>query len=49
MREERYYNGLIAYWLISLVAKLQRIVVKAAARHPKGWRLLPKGRKKAER
>ena len=23
--------------------------VKAAARHPKGWRLLPKGRKKAER
>ena len=23
--------------------------MKAAARHPEGWRLLPKGRKKAER
>ncbi|GEM_PF-4451624 len=26
-----------------------RFAMKAAARHPKGWRLLPKGRKKAER
>ena len=26
-----------------------RFTMKAAARHPKGWRLLPKGRKKAER